>query len=148
MGQAVATKEDKRINVTGIPHEAIDGMWGIVVEHIMKGLEFGHGELDIEDVYRGLKSREMQLWAAFQTAGECVASLVTEIFYFGSKKVMGLIVLGGGHINGWLDFLDTLKEWAIENECDRIEAYCRDGMMRRLEPYGYKKLYNLVGVDL
>ena len=148
MGQAVATKEDKRINVTVIPHEAIDGMWGIVVEHIMKGLEFGHGELDIEDVYRGLKSREMQLWSAFQTDGECVASLVTEIFYFGSKKVMRLIVLGGGHINGWLDFLDTLKEWAIENECDRIEAYCRDGMMRRLEPYGYKKLYNLVGVDL
>ena len=148
MGQAVATKEDKRINVTGIPHEAIDGMWGIVVEHIMKGLEFGHGELDIEDVYRGLKSREMQLWSAFQTDGECVASLVTEIFYFGSKKVMRLIVLGGGHINGWVDFLDTLKEWAIENECDRIEAYCRDGMMRRLEPYGYKKLYNLVGVDL
>ena len=148
MGQAVATKEDKRINVTGIPHEAIDGMWGIVVEHIMKGLEFGHGELDIEDVYRGLKSREMQLWSAFQTDGECVASLVTEIFYFGSKKVMRLIVLGGGHINGWLDFLDTLKEWSIENECDRIEAYCRDGMMRRLEPYGYKQLYLLVGVDL
>ena len=26
--------------------------------------------------------------------------------------------------------------------------HCRDGMMRRLEPYGYKKLYNLVGVEL
>ena len=111
-------------------------------------MEYGHGELDIEDVYRGLKNKEMQLWSAFQTDGECVASLVTEIFYFGNKKVMRLIVLGGGHINGWLDFLDTLRDWAIENECDRIEAYCRDGMMRRLEPYGYKKLYNLVGVDL
>ena len=51
----------------------------------------------------------MQILSAFQTDGECVASLVTEIFYFGSKKVMRLIALGGGHINGWLDFLDTLK---------------------------------------
>ena len=146
MGQ---TLEKQKVNVTGIPQEAIDGMWPTVVDHILKGLEFGHGELDIEDVYRGLKSRDMQLWAAFtEDGGECVATLVTEIFYFGSKKVMRLIVLGGGHMPDWLDFLDTLREWAEENECDRIEAYCRDGMMRRLEHYGYKKLYNLCGVDL
>jgi len=145
MGQTLVKP---KVNVTGIPHEAIDGMWPIVVEHILKGLEYGHGELDIEDIYRGIKSRDMQLWSAFQSDGECVASLVTEIFYFGSKKVMRLIVLGGGHMSDWLDFLDTLREFAEANQCNRIEAYCRDGMMRRLEDYGYKKLYNLCGVDL
>ena len=145
MGQ---TLEKQRVNVSGVPYDAIDGMWPVVVEHIIKGLEYGHGELDVEDVYKGLKNRNMQLWSAFQTDGECVASLVTEIFYFGKKKVMRLIVLGGGHMADWLDFLDTLREWAEANECERIEAYCRDGMMRRLEHYGYRKLYNLCEVDL
>jgi len=145
MGQ---TLEKPRVNVTGVPSDAIDGMWPIVVEHILKGLEFSHGELDVDTIYRALINREMQLWSAFQTDGECVASLVTEMFYFGNKKVMRLVVLGGGHMSDWLDFLDTLREWAAENGCDRIEAYCREGMMRRLEAYGYKKLYNLCGVDL
>ena len=145
MGQAL---KKPTVNVSGIPYDAVDGMWPLVVDHIIKGLEYGHGELDIEDIYRGIKSRDRQLWTAFQTDGEAVASLVTEIFWFGSKKVLRLIVLGGGHMADWLDFLDTLREFAVANECNRIEAYCRDGMMRRLEHYGYKKLYNLCGVDL
>jgi hypothetical protein len=145
MGQAL---EKPTVNVSGVPLEAVDGMWPMVVDHIIKGLEHGHGELDIEDIYGGLKSRDMQLWAAFQTDGECVASLVTEIFYFGKKKVMRFIVIGGGHMADWLDNIDILQEWAKENECERVEAYCRDGLARRLEKYGYKKLYNLCGVDL
>tara|TARA_R100001594_G_scaffold133004_1_gene173481 strand:+ start:1393 stop:1830 length:438 start_codon:yes stop_codon:yes gene_type:complete len=145
MGQ---TLEKLKVTISGIPHEALDGMWPIIVDHIVKGLEYGHGELDVEDIYRGLKARDMQLWSAFQSDGECVASLVTEIFYFGKKKVMRFIVIGGGHMADWLDNIDILQEWAKENGCERVEAYCRDGLARRLEKYGYKKLYNLCGVDL
>ena len=144
MGEAVAEK----ITVSGIPHNAIDRMWGIVVGNLEKGLEYSNGEISIEDIYLGLQSREMQLWSAFNEEGECVASMVSEIINYPKTRACRMIVVGGGHMKYWLDYQYEFMRWAKENGCDRVEAYCRDGMMRRLEPYGYKKLYNLCGVDL
>ena len=78
MGEAVAEK----ITVSGIPYNAIDGMWGIVVGNLEKGLEYSNGEITIEDIYLGLQSREMQLWSAFNEDGDCVASMVSEIINY------------------------------------------------------------------
>ncbi len=144
MGEAVAEK----ITVSGIPYNAIDGMWGIVVGNLEKGLEYSNGEISIEDIYLGLQSREMQLWSAFNEDGDCVASMVSEIINYPKKRACRMILVGGGLMKYWLDYQHEFMRWAKENGCDRVEAYCRDGMMRRLEPYGYKKLYNLCGVDL
>ncbi len=145
MGEAVA---EERVSVTGIPQSAIDSMWHMVVDHLHKGLEYSNGEIAVEDIYDGLKSRDMQLWAGISDSGECVACMVSEIINYPRMKVCRMIVVGGSHMKLWLDYQHTFMEWARENGCDRVEAYCRDGMMRRLEPYGYEKLYNLCGVNL
>jgi hypothetical protein len=144
MGQAV----EERIEVAGIPHNAVGSMWPMVVEHLAKGLEYSNGEISLDDIYDGLISRDMQLWGAFSTEGECVAAMVTEIINYPRKMACRMIVVGGGHMKYWLDYQTEFMRWAKENGCDRVEAYCRDGMARRLEQFGYKKLYNLCGVDL
>jgi len=145
MGEAVA---EERISVSGIPRGAVDSMWNMVVDHLQKGLEYSNGEITIEDIYEGLKSRDMQLWGAFSNGGECVASMVTEIINYPRMRSCRMIVVGGGHMRHWLDYQPEFMRWAKENGCDRVETYCRDGMARRLEQFGYKKLYNLCGVDL
>jgi len=143
MGETVA----EELFITGIPHSSIDSVWDMVVDHLQKGLDYSNGEISLEDIHEGLLSRDMQLWCAFND-DECVAAMVTEIINYPRKMACRMIVVGGGHMKYWLDYQTEFMRWAKENGCDRVEAYCRDGMARRLEQFGYKKLYNLCGVDL
>ena len=138
---------EEELFITGIPHSSIDSVWGMVVGHLQKGLDYSNGEISLEDIHEGLLGRDMQLWCAFND-DECVAAMVTEIINYPRKMACRMIVVGGGHMKYWLDYQTEFMRWAKENGCDRVEAYCRDGMARRLEQFGNKKLYNLCGVDL
>ena len=144
MEQAINT-----IYCTGVQSNDLDEVWHLVEDHLSRGLEHSYGELDLDDIYESIEDKTMQLWIAVkEDPKDIVASMVTEVIDYPQMKVARMVVIGGGHMDDWLPFMSTVMKWASLEGCDRLEGLARDGWIRTLKDYGFKKLYSLIGVDL
>ena len=112
--------------VTGVTSELFHDGWPFVKDHLKRGLAHSYGELDLDDLYDGIADKRMQLWVAVvEDTGVIVAAMVTEIVNY-----------------------PKIKDWAKSEGCSRVEGLARDGWVRVLKEYGFRKLYNLCGVDI
>jgi len=150
MGQTLERRgvEDGLV-VTGVTSELFHDGWPFVKDHLKRGLAHSYGELDLDDLYDGIADKRMQLWVAVvEDTGVIVAAMVTEIVNYPKIKVARLIVVGGSRLDGWCPFMETIKDWAKSEGCSRVEGLAQDGWVRVLKEYGFRKLYNLCGVDI
>ena len=145
MGQTI----ERELKGTGVPFDMVDDFWDQVIPFVDKALEHGHGEFEAEDIHEALLSKDMQLWVIYEEPeNNIVLAVVTQIINYPKIKVCRIVTLGGESHLLWEKKLFILEEWARENGCVRMEAYCRDGLQRKLNKLGYEKLYNLCGVNL
>ena len=145
MGEIV----ERELKGTGVPFDMIDDFWTQVSPFIEMALEHGHGEFEVDDIYEACLEKDMQLWVIYeQPEHKIVLAVVTQIINYPKTKVCRIVTLGGESDLLWENKLFILEEWAKENGCVRVETFCRDGLQRKLNRLGYKKLYNLCGVDL
>ena len=145
MGEIV----ERELKGTGVPHDMVDDFWSESLPWIESALKHGHGEFEADDIHDALVNKDMQLWVIYEKPkNNIVLVVVTQILDYPRMKVCRIVVLGGESHLLWETKLFILEEWAKEQGCKRIEAYCRDGLQKKLEKLGYKKLYNWVGVNL
>lgn len=138
----------KGTRLIGIPHVSLDLQWETAKPLLQKALDLGYGELTIDDVYRLIKARTMQLWLVANKDGKIIIAATTEIINYPAYRVCRICLLGGKQMMENLDALDQLYTWARDNGCKRVEAMVREGMAKRLKERDYKKLYTVVGYDL
>lgn len=152
MEQAVEQYKLEEIDgmlVTGVTSDLFPDAWPFVKDHLYRGLEHSYGELGLDDIYDAIKDRRMQLWIAVERGtDDIVASMVTEIVQYPKIKVARLVVVGGTHLEDWCPFMNSIMDWAKSKGCTRVEGWARDGWVKVLKEYGFKKLYNLVAVDI
>jgi len=139
----------KVIKFSGVQSSMIVGIWPVVEELVEKGLDSEQGFYDAQDILGLLKQKKMQLWVAID-AGEkkIVAVMVTQIAGYPKGKACWLVLVGGAEMDGWIKFMKIIKAWAKHEECDRILSFSRDGWIRRLAPYGFKKMRTLIECSL
>ena len=115
-----------------VPVGEIDGFWKAAEKHLRPAVEgFSDGCWQIEDVYTFLKSRDMQLWTAFDDR-EMVAAAVTQIICYPRKKLCAVHFVGGIGRNNWLQFQEVIGAWAKAQGCAAMETSARKGWLRVL----------------
>ena len=88
---------------------------------IQKALDRG-SNYTIEDIYKGLKSKDMQLWAWSDEA-----ALITTIQNRDDERWCLLLALGGGNMHIWKMYLPWVEDWARKNGCEELRIYGRRG---------------------
>lgn len=128
-----------------ITTDKLESYWPVLAPLIEPALD---EEIAIEDVYHQAMDERMAIMS-IADGGEIVASCVCEFVDYPQLRALRVVALGGKDMKKWLsqliEFLDT---WAIEQKMDRVEQMGRDGWMRVLNEYGYKKRYTFMTKEL
>jgi len=112
----------------------IDSSWGIARPLIQKALDRG-SSYTIDDIYKGLKLKEMQLWMWGEDA-----ALVTTIQNKDAKRWCLFLALGGERMNEWREFLPIVDDWARGKGCQELRIYGRSGWKKLGFEIEYTKL--------
>ena len=120
-------------------HEIYGDWWKKIAPWLLKGCEQGR-EFTALDIGRACADRTMQLWIVYEKeTEEVVAVVVTEIMDYPSLKTCLVNLLVGERMSEWVHYLeDVLEPWAREQGCKTIRGWCREGLMRILEPRGWE----------
>lgn len=106
--------------------EHIDRVWGEIRPFIERGLERG-STWNIDEIYEGLKSSDLQCWTAQNGALEAV--LITALI---KGDFCVLLVLSGQNMGKWLHCIESVEAWAKTHQCQRMLIHGRKGWSRML----------------
>jgi len=133
--------------LNGISRDQIDTFWPFVKCDILAAMKRGRGEYTLESVHESLLNGDMQLWLVLAEDG-CKASIVTEIVTFPGKTICYVVALGGEDMDSWVDLIWILESWAVNLGADSLRFQSREGMLKKLQPFGYDKVYSVAEKDL
>jgi hypothetical protein len=137
------------IRLVGVPSESVDDIWTEVKPMLQKGINHGDGELDIDDILKFVLDKTMQLWVVYNYSEEVIIMAgVTQIIIYPKCKVCRAVVLGGDGLDRWLEHVSGIEKWALSKGCDKMEAYGRRGLAKKMEDIGYTNKYVVIRKDL
>jgi hypothetical protein len=123
----------KMTSLFGITADRIDETWPRVEKLISDAIDHGTSRITKDDVYEKLKSREYQLWIAYEDGIKAVA--VTEIVDTARGRVASIFICTGKDMSKWLHHLSEIEVWAKEAGCDIVETLARQGWQRMMPDY-------------
>lgn len=112
----------------------IDSVWAVAKPLIEKALDRG-SNYTINDIYTGLKLKQMQLWMHGTDA-----ALVTTIQNRDDKRWCLLLALGGTNMEEWGEYLPLIDDWARSMGCTQLRIYGRAGWKKLGFEIEYTKL--------
>ena len=137
------------IYVSGIPSARVPEIWVLCKDYVEMGNNKSYEEMNLDDIYEKLLNAEMQLWVIFDENSNIQSVLTTEIVIYPRKKTCRIVTLGGKGLDDWCEeVLETIEQWAIDNDCVAMETACRKGFIKKLEKYGYEHAYTVLGKEL
>ena len=130
--------------ITVIPANLVDNLWHTVSPMLQKALDEANGTYSLEDVKEALEDGSDILLVAMNDA-EIVAAGTLQIIKYPQKKVLNMFLAGGKKLKEWEEeVVDTVYNIAKEQGADSIYLQGRDGWVRTLNKYGYKKIGTIV----
>ena len=137
------------LHISGIPSDRINEVWEKCEPYIEMGNGKRRDEMSVMDIYKRLSEARMQLWLIFDDDKEIISVLTTEIIEYPRKTTCRIVTLGGQDLDLWVEeLLETLEEWALENNCVAMETVCRKGFIKKLERFGYENAYTVLVKEL
>lgn len=122
-------------------------VWNEVVPFLEKALEYADNRFLLEDIYRFLKEKMMQLWVTYNNKG-LQSFCISQIIITPRKKILSLPFVGGDDLFRWLHYYEELARFGRENGCVEVEGYARPGWEKVLKKYGFKKIYSIITASL
>lgn len=125
-----------------VPLEYIDRFWPQAAPLLIPATEHSHGRYVIEDVYDYVSKGSMTLWVA-HIDGKIIGAATTHKVDYPQKSVLNIGFWGGETpVEAWgVDLLRMLQRYAKEIDCECLEAHGRLGWFKKLNPYGYEKVF-------
>lgn len=128
--------------ITLVPPNYVDTLWGDVKKHIAKAVIRSHGRWTMETIKKALILNHQSLWVAFDKKQKIDGIGTTELVTYPARKMLAVQFLGGDNFNDWVwDINQRFQDWAIDNDCDGIEATARMGFWKWLEQDDYERVY-------
>jgi len=123
-------------------------VWRDVLPLIEKAAVHGRGEYQPEDVLVAIHEGRMQLWL-FREEGKLALVCVTEIISFPRKTVCFINALAGYRmLEMWDLFFPVAEVWLAQLGVSRVMTECRDEVAAKTERLGFRKLANVMAIDL
>jgi len=121
--------------------------WPLVEKWVLAALKRGKANQTVAEIKDALATKSMQLWLAWdgeRAKGCCI----TELYDSAQGKTCNLVVVAGIQFKRWQPLTETIKAWARENDCTRLEASGRPGWERMAAKDGWAKIRTTVEVRL
>ena len=97
----------------------------------------------MDDIYRGLRSTEMQLWVWL--GKEIHAALVTTLQEKNDVKFCLYLCLGGSKMDESADHQPIVEDWARSKGCTEMRVYGRRAWGRK---FGFTEVYTKMTREL
>jgi hypothetical protein len=130
-----------------VPATTTGKAWPLVERWVVNALKRGKADQTPTEIKQALECKAMQLWLAWdgQRAHGCC---VTELCETANGKTCNLVAVGGVQFKRWQPLLDTIKGWARENGCVRLEASGRPGWERMAARDGWARIRTVIEVAI
>ena len=127
------------VKIIAIPPQEVPGIFPHIIDLIIQGMEYSHGEFDIDDLYKQLLTMQTVLWTVVTDKYEIEAFAITDVLEYPKKKVVRILLLAGKNMDSWKqEFSDAMVHWGAKIGASGIEVIGRKGWERSLEKLGYK----------
>lgn len=122
-------------------------VWPVVEPMLEKAAQWSRGEFRAEDALNMLLARKMILWV-FALESEIHLSVLTEVRDYPRQRVCNIYAVAGRNmVRVWQFAKPFARKWLEENRIDAIQATCRDAVMRKMLPLGFRKTANVLNLD-
>ena len=115
--------------LTAIPADRIHECWRFIEPMIAKSCEKSRGSDTLEQIWGDCLTGDALLWVA-HLENTPVAAGITEIEERANGRCCLIRHMGGGDMKSWLGHIETIKEFARFNKCNRVEFEGRHGWKR------------------
>lgn len=115
--------------------------WPLIEQWVTDALTAGAADMAPEAVRYHLERGTMQLWLAWdENARRAKGCCITEIAESVRGRCCNLVAVAGLDFKQWRPLIATIKAWAVEQGCVRLEAGGRDGWQRYVRSDGWRKV--------
>lgn len=130
------------MQVTLVPREYIDDVWGRIERFMGMAAEYTFGRYTADDIKDSILNYEHDLWMAFD--GEDIKGVVvTNFVQYPRMRCLAMQFTAGEDLKDWkAPMLALLQRWARDNNCDKIESSGRPGWPRVLRDDGAEVLWH------
>ena len=138
------------VSFTGIPLDYVTENWEVFRAYVVKGLNASDAHLDYspEDILELIKSKDVQVWAAYKEAN-MIAVFLTRIAIYPRRKVLELFLASGGGLPSWVNGVyDVMVAFGKSNGCDGMRAYGRQGWERLYRSRAHTTKTFIMGVEI
>ena len=121
--------------------------WPLIERWVMDALAEGKADIAPQTVRAHLERGSMQLWLAWdgkKAQGCCITEFANSV----RGKCCNLVVVAGLNFRKWRRLIETIKTWARENGCVRLEAGGREGWQRSVKSDGWRKVRTIIEMRL
>lgn len=133
---------------TLIPHDHALTVWPEVADMLDKAAKTTDGRFDKISILDELMARTIELWVIYDDTTP-VAALTTRVVPYREFKTLSIDWVGGSQMKQWLgEVMETLKHYAKDQGCNRLEGRGRSGWQRVLSRYGWKPDYVAYELEL
>ena len=123
-------------NLFLIKPDDVEDLWFGARPLIQKALNHAEGALSTTDVLRMILNGQMHLWVGFQD-NQIFTAIVTEFINYPRHKICRIITTAtetGHDLDEWYPtMLKHVEEFALNEGCVALEAWCRKGLARKLD---------------
>lgn len=110
--------------------------WDFVKDDIELALKHDASRVSIDDMYKFIVNRDVQLWAIHN--GDIHAVMTTQIINYPKSKVVNIYTVTGKDCEKWLDLLiETVTDWSKTQGCTAMEFTGRKGWEKVLTKKGF-----------
>jgi hypothetical protein len=118
--------------------EDYDFIWPLIEEYMDGAATYTYGRFTKEDIFAELKTKQQQLWIAYE-GDKVFGAVITEIMHYPRMRTLVTHFTGGIKLPKWKnEMLQLLQRFARDNQCNVIESYGRPGWGKVFENDGYK----------
>jgi hypothetical protein len=129
-----------------VPSAQVAKAWPFVQRWVAEALAGGHANHAVEEVRASCERAAAQLWLAWERRPRGVC--ITEIHDSVRGKTCNLVAVAGEDFGKLAPLLETIKAWARENGCVRLEATGRGGWERLVRAQGWQRIRTTIEMRL
>lgn len=133
--------------------ELLDAYW-LQIEELLAPVvdDAMHGEMDLDDIYQGVKTGQMYCIVFKDDSSELpdvALAMVLDLVVHPKKTILNVTAIGGRQLDVFQSrFWKDIRGWAYMNGVREMQAMVSPAMARIIGKYGFEQVYHVMRLPL